>query len=232
MKDQYVGDVNDYAKYQLLRLCQRTFERVIVAWMLTAPDNRGDGARTGYLRDMTQRALDPELFDELASIVDRDERKVAAVEASEALRGCTFIHQQMPIEERGRREYFAALESLAGPGSLVFFDPDNGFEVGSVTRHKPGSERYLYFEELGSARGREASVVIYQHFPRVERTTYVLEKLQRLGGEMGPGYKTFSAHSSQVAFLFAVTETRATEIEEAVRSRCEENEMLKFVAGA
>ena len=44
MKNQYVGDVNDYRKYGLIRaLIGDQDIKVGVCWMLTAPDGRTDG---------------------------------------------------------------------------------------------------------------------------------------------------------------------------------------------
>ena len=33
-------------------------------------------------------------------------------------------------------------------GELVFFDPDNGFEVPSVPKHHPNAGKYIYWDEL------------------------------------------------------------------------------------
>ena len=129
MKDQYVGDQNDYAKYQLLRICAGIFEEILVAWMLTAPDERTDGARIGYLKRAEWRRADPELFDGLAALVARGERRVAAVEAAELLPGCSFEADPVPLTLAERGPYFEAIAARATYDSLVFFDPDNGLEV-------------------------------------------------------------------------------------------------------
>lgn len=50
MKNQYVGDVNDYRKYGLIRAIHSASGfRILVAWMLTRDDGRTDGQTTGYL---------------------------------------------------------------------------------------------------------------------------------------------------------------------------------------
>ena len=49
MKNQYVGDVNDYRKYGLLRCLVSSGElRTLVAWMLTPDDDSSDGKLRGY----------------------------------------------------------------------------------------------------------------------------------------------------------------------------------------
>ena len=73
MKSQYVGDINDYRKYGLLRLLTRGGEiNTTVCWMLTPNDGRGDGTRIGYLSQLEEwRDVDPQLFDHLGVAVLR-----------------------------------------------------------------------------------------------------------------------------------------------------------------
>jgi hypothetical protein len=146
VKDQYVGDLNDFAKYQLLRLCATVFEQIVVAWMLTADDGLGDGAKVGYLQQPPWREADPELFDGLATLVARQERSVAAVEAAEVLPRCSFSAEPVPLKVGERAAYFAGIAAKASQSGLVFFDPDNGLEVTSVPRHRSGAEKYLYLQ--------------------------------------------------------------------------------------
>jgi hypothetical protein len=49
VKDQYVGDVDDYLKYALSRALTNRSERLVVVWMLTPSDERTDGRRLSYL---------------------------------------------------------------------------------------------------------------------------------------------------------------------------------------
>jgi hypothetical protein len=228
MKDQYVGDVNDFAKYQLLRLCEPLFERLIVAWMLTEADGRADGAQIGYLQDPGRGELDIELFRALGEIVSMDRRSVAAVEESGVLGEAAFHSEPMPTEREGRSRYFGALGDLANPGSLLFLDPDNGIEVASVTAGRRHSERYVYWEELAALAASGGSLLVYQHFPRVERRGYLDTLLARLDEECG-GRRTFAAYTSQVAFLFAVNDERAAEVREVVIERCTDSPILSFV---
>jgi hypothetical protein len=231
MKDQYVGDVNDFWKYQLLRIARGCFDSVLVAWMLTYPDGRADGGRIRYLEDPSFRLLDPTLFDALTAIVRSGSRSVAAVEESTVLGDCEFVSETMPVDPFGRAEYFAKLAQLAGPDSLVFFDPDNGFEVPSVQKHRRGSERYLFWDELSLVRQSGASALIYQHFPRVHRGRFLRALLSRLQAEMGNDYCVFASHSSLVAFMFAVREERAPTLRRALRLQCQATALLKFVEG-
>lgn len=228
MKDQYVGDINDFAKYQLLRLAEAHFERVLVAWMLTAEDGRSDGGQIGYLADADNGAADPELFEALAELVASGRRSVAAVEASGALPRSDFHSTPMPRSSRERRTYFNELAELADQETLVFLDPDNGFEVRSARMGSRGAERYLYWKELTLLRETGSSVLVYQHFPRVQRVPYLEGLLTRLRTEMGPEYESFAAYTSRVGFLFGLhTEHRG--LRDAVAERCESSPLLFFV---
>lgn len=228
MKNQYVGDVNDFAKYQLLRLAEAHFKRILVAWMLTANDGRSDGGQIGYLADPKNGVTDPELFEILADLVDEGRRSVTAVEASEALPGCSFYTAPMPRDAEERSRYFEALVEQANAETLVFFDPDNGIEVQSVALSARGAERYLYWNELGLLRDAGSSVLIYQHFPRVQRAPYLEKLLAQLHEEMGEGYESFAAHTSRVGFLFAVHEEYRS-LREAIAARCESSPLLSFI---
>src|SRR5215213_2690200 len=125
MKDQYVGDINDFVKYQLLRIADRFFDQVVVAWMLTEADGRRDGAKVSYLNDSEVGSCDAELFAALGELVASGRRSVAAVESSPALAGCAFHSSPMPRGGEERTAYFSTLAALATTDSLVFLDPDN-----------------------------------------------------------------------------------------------------------
>lgn len=229
MKDQYVGDVNDFAKYQLLRLAEAHFERILVAWMLTAKDGRSDGGQTSYLADPALGATDPELFEALAMLVADGRRSVAAVEASGALPGCSFHSAPMPSGGTERTQYFEALADQADPETLVFLDPDNGIEVKSVPMGAKGAERYLYWSELRLLRNSGSSLLVYQHFPRVQRGPYLEKLLTQLSDELGDAYESFAAYSSRVGFLFGLHEEHHG-LREAVAARCESSPLLTLLA--
>src|SRR3954447_7290161 len=99
MKNQYVGDQNDFAKYLLLRLCAQVFEEILVAWMLTQDDGLGDGAKIGYLDLPDWRKSDPALLDGLAELLASGKRTLGAVEDSGLLPGATFFSEPLPLEE-------------------------------------------------------------------------------------------------------------------------------------
>ena len=78
MKEQYIGDVNDYRKYALLRLLAKEGGvKVGVCWMLTQPDGRKDGGKLAYLTDTKRRwdAPDESLFNLLKGVTGCSESR-------------------------------------------------------------------------------------------------------------------------------------------------------------
>ena len=71
MKNQYLGNVNDYRKHGLLRALQGAMrDRLLVTWMLTPDDGGGDVGFRFYLKDPGRwRGYDPELFDGIAGLL-------------------------------------------------------------------------------------------------------------------------------------------------------------------
>ena len=173
MKNQYVGDINDYRKYGLIRLLSDGGAlRTAVCWMLTAGDGRADGEKTAYLRQPGEyRVYDPELFDRLEDLVlQRDARDVQAVEQAGILPAARFHSALLTDDPEQRRRYMDDFLALAKGCDLVFFDPDNGIEVKSVPLGRKDSAKYLHWSELKRVFAAGASVLIYQHFPREEFT--------------------------------------------------------------
>src|SRR5437764_94564 len=96
VKRQYLGDVNDYRKYALLRhFADGGRVKIGVCWMLTCDDQGSDGEKTGYLRDPQKwRAHDPELFDLLEGLVHGgEERLLGRVESSGIIPGATYFDE-------------------------------------------------------------------------------------------------------------------------------------------
>ena len=84
MKEQYVGDVNDYRKYSLLRHLANAGLRIGVCWMLTPPDGGRDGSKTAYLSQPEQwRHYEPDVFDLLKRVAgDPGIRRLREIEVS------------------------------------------------------------------------------------------------------------------------------------------------------
>jgi hypothetical protein len=185
VKDQYVGDINDYLKYALLRRLAGT-TGLAIGWMLTASDERRDGQRLTYLqRPAVYRSIDPILFDLLAELVMSEQRSVAAVQASRLLGESAYLSELLKHDVVTRDAYFERLAVVSKGHGTVFFDPDNGLEVPSVPRGHRSSPKYLYWHEVAATFRQGHSLVIYQHFPRKPRQAFLASVFARARSEIG-----------------------------------------------
>ena len=123
MKDQYVGDINDFAKFALLRhLAGSTGNafRVGVVWYLTPNDDRlRDGNKTKYLCGRKARlysSVEPYVFETLRSLVSSGRRTVDHLSACGLLPPTTSYFSEPVARDSARRDWFArAREASARP---------------------------------------------------------------------------------------------------------------------
>ena len=173
MKNQYFGDVNDYRKYGILRCLSEAGHVLGIHWMLTPDDLGRDGRKLAYLDTPTPWAAhDPGLYSFLRNEVKSGTRDIRAVERAQLLGGAKYFNEHVPERGVGRGEHLLnALGQLAG-STLIFFDPDNGIEVSSKPVRATGSSKYVYWNELQAAWERKHSILVYQHYPRVQRSRF------------------------------------------------------------
>ncbi|MCX8568792.1 hypothetical protein [Aminobacter sp. MET-1] len=184
MKEQYVGDINDYRKYALLRaLSAEGANRVGVCWMLTPSDGSSDGNKLGYLEQTDRyRHFDAELFDILAHAASEpDRRRLQVIEDNNTIPGSAYFNDLLADDLAGRRIFMdGCLADFLG-ADLVFFDPDNGVET-TLPKGRKNSSKYIYLEELASFYETGKSLLVYQHFPRIERRVFIASCMDRLRG--------------------------------------------------
>jgi len=205
MKNQYAGDVNDFRKYGLIRcLTEPEDLSVFCCWMLTPNDGSTDGRHVSYLEDPARwKGHDSDLFDAMAAVVGSpDGRGVRAVEDAGVLRRASFFDRILPDGRTERASYFGAAQPMMSEADLVFFDPDNGFEIKSRPQGRKDSSKYLFWDEVALAFRNGASVLAYQHFPRQERTAYTRDRAFQLRTVSGASW-TASFATSHVVFLLA-----------------------------
>lgn len=153
MKEQYVGDLNDYREYALLRaLAAGEVNRIAVCWMLTPPDDRNDGNKRAYLAQPEKhRPFDPALFDVLRGVEDGPGvARLRAIETSGIIPDATYFDEELPQEMRERTGFMTRCRLASAGSDLVFFDSDNGLEVESTAKGRAGSERYLSLDEAAA----------------------------------------------------------------------------------
>jgi hypothetical protein len=205
LKDQYVGDVNDFRKYVLLRrLSDGGKTKIGIWWMLTPPDGRTDGNRLAYLKRPQQwRHHDPEVFGLLATLTsDPDRRRVAEIERSGLLPGATFLTDALCDDAEEREGLIVGALTRFKTCELIFLDPDNGFEVPSVPRGRKRSSKYVYFDDVERLYRAGFSVLVYQHFPPEPRDLVTSRILGKLAGRL-PDANLLCVKSPEVAYFLA-----------------------------
>jgi hypothetical protein len=208
MKNKYFGDINDYRKYGLLRLLTGKGRlKTAVCWMLTPDDGQSDGKFTTYLHNpIIWGQYDSELYDQLREIlVVNQVRDVRAAENAWILPSALFYAKLVPDDAHGRTEYFRSFMQKVQDCDLIFFDPDNGIEVKSKPYGRKGSSKYLYWREIIESFSDNHSLLIYQHFPRVERDRFIRKIARQLATKTG-ARQIYSFKTSYVVFLLACRE--------------------------
>jgi hypothetical protein len=212
MKNQYFGDINDYRKYGILRALAGPPLRLVVSWMLTPDDGRSDGKSISYLSEPDRwEETDPGLFHFLKGVVHQAERRqVSALVASEIIPSARYVNTILDGSPRSRESWLSETISLAGPDTLVFFDPDNGLEVKSVSKGSRDSSKYLYWDEVERAWSTGSSLLIYQHFTRENRETFLRRLADQFRGRLGVHHVSV-LRTANVAF-FLVPQKNHVEI--------------------
>ncbi|MDL2201379.1 hypothetical protein QQF51_01735 [Brucella intermedia] len=219
MKHQYVGDINDYRKYALLRALSAEGTNLIgVCWMLTLDDGRTDGNKLGYLQQPDGfRHFDPQLFDILAhAAVEPDRRRLQVVEDSGAILQATYFNELLPDDISRRRTFMERCAVALGHTDLVFFDPDNGLEV-SIAKGRKNSSKYLYLDEAAAFYGAGKSLLIYQHFPRIERKAFVAQRSEQLRA-IAPGCSIWAFTTAHVVFFCVLNLSSSEKLRAAVEA--------------
>jgi hypothetical protein len=219
MKNQYFGDVNDFRKYGLLRSLGAAGLSIGICWLLTADDAGGDGELRRYLTKPSRwRKYDADLYDRLRLLQQPGVRRsVTNADKWGLVPGAAYFDEELTDNSSQRNDYFRlALTRLHGC-DVLFFDPDNGIEVQSTGRGKRGSAKYIYWSELREAYRNGHSLLVYQHFPRVERTRFVPFLADRLRDELGaPCVKGFA--TPHVAFFLVHQARHGGAIDRAVET--------------
>ncbi|WP_158514393.1 hypothetical protein [Sphingopyxis macrogoltabida] len=175
-------------KYALLRHLSKSLElRIGVNWYLTTPDQvdrpgNNDGEKRHHLKGGVWRDADAELFEKIGKFDTVADRKLSNVASWEILPPDTcYFAAHVPADDRGSWHQNAIAELQSA--DLIFLDPDNGFEVTSMTaRTRP---KYSLFGEAADYVAAGKSVVAIQ-FARqcdpIQRAVDIRSKLVSLVG--------------------------------------------------
>jgi hypothetical protein len=208
MKHQYFGDFNDYCKYGILRAFSASGLKTTLCWMLTENDIRNDGGRIIYLRQREDfRFYDPDLFDALHhAVIKKDSRTILWIKKHRLISHARYLNEYVSDNINHRQQYFDRLSPIAQGSDLIFFDPDNGIEIKSKSKGKKDSNKYLYWDEIERFWKLGYSLLIYQHFPRVNRPGYIRKVSKALSKNIRTS-EIITFKTSTVAF-FLLTQSR------------------------
>ncbi len=162
MQERYLGDSHDFLKYSLLRaLGSKLDARTGVNWYLTSPETvdrpgNNDGEKRHHLSGRAWRGIDPELFDLIKKFEHRDSRRLANIFKWNILPSSTVSFDE-PVPTSDRQQWLARSLSHLSDADIIFVDPDNGFEVPSMTART--RSKYALYEEI-SALVRAGKTVI------------------------------------------------------------------------
>jgi hypothetical protein len=172
MQNRYVGDINDFGKYGLLKnLCKDPGLQLGVNWYLVsdehaAKENNNDGQQIRYA---PFKNTDISLYSRLQDIIATGNRYIGEVEKGDVLpRGTLFYNKPLPAEPFERDEWFNNSLNCLQESSIIFCDPDNGLEITTCSKYHPAkAPKYIFIDEIKEIYRAGKSVVIYQHSGRM-----------------------------------------------------------------
>ena len=161
MKDQYVGDINDFFKYSILEEIEKALDKkILVVWMLT----KSEGMDIDY-KDL-EKYNEP-LYKKLRGIISPNKRCIKSIESIYE----NYTYQSTLLEQINRTKYFDEIKEKAKKCDLLFFDPDNGISFGT----KKKDNKHLYWDEIKELWKSGKDLLIYQHFRRQKWDEYLSE---------------------------------------------------------
>ena len=189
MKNQFFSDKRDFFKYDfLLSLMEEDLglRRLALVPMLTPDDGSSDGNLTDYRPGLHPRRQG--LWKFLRECLERGERDIRKLRVF--MKGKPFKYlpwcDDTFFTHEGRTKYFLGIPDTSLRNALVFLDPDNGFEVPSMTARN--GAKYIRYDELYGIMSRMddgSMAVVYQHLPRKDRDTYFIKIAQDIRRRVG-----------------------------------------------
>jgi len=179
MNNQYFGDVHDFRKYGLIRALTGPGElSVLIAWMLTADDDKPVRAQRDYLHQPDKwRKYDEPLFDFLSNTIDAGiTPSVRLIEHSSILPRASFFSEIVPDGRADREVWSKQLIKEASGADLVFLDPENGTEIKSRPVGHRNSSKYVLWFEIEQLWKAGSSLLIFQ-FKKREKTSITIDRL-------------------------------------------------------
>ena len=173
MQNRYIGDINDFGKYGLLKnLCQGRGLQLGVNWYLVpdehaAKEKNNDGKLIEYA---SFKKKDEPLYNQLQEIISSNKRDISEIVWRPILpKGTIFYNHPLPVgpNEFDRDEWFDNSLTHLNKCSVIFCDPDNGLEITTCSKYHPKkASKYIFIDEIKEIYRAGKSVIIYQHSSR------------------------------------------------------------------
>lgn len=231
MQNRYVADLGDFGKYGSLKfLVEKTGFRLGVNWYLVDPEelneqSRNDGKKTKYLYAKPEKytSCDEKLYYQLKSIIDDDKRSIKEVESKNILpAGTIFYAEKLSfIDVVGKEARISQRKSWVEKGlkklqgcEIVFFDPDNGFEVVSYKRYSNKGVKFVFYDEIVEYYKRCQSLIVYQHRDMKPEEEYY-KRFKRLKDYFPDLERIFGLRYSARDFIFILQKEQYDLIDKA-----------------
>lgn len=203
MKDQYFGDKTDYLKHSLLRFLARAGIKLAIHWNRTPDDLSRDGLRLSYLsKPSVWRNYDPDVFDTIKGALTRGVRKLSQFEDAGLIPRAAFCYDLWTSDLGQRKESVLKHLDASRPTDAFFFDPDNGMEVAATFTSKNSLSKYVLFDELALVWDQKVDLLIYQHYPRVNRHNYLLGRFEQLVARLDHLEQAIVLSTGHAAFIY------------------------------
>ena len=215
MKHQYFGDISDYKKYSVLRaITDNSQLRAMVAWMLTPDDEKNEGNINKYLHDPDQwKQFEPDIFDFLyEAVIVNQTKDLHLVEDKGIVPGTNYFWDILADNLAERQKYFERLQAASKEYEIVFLDPDNGIATNSIIKGRKNSSKYIFWDEITDLWDQEHSLLIYQHFPRVNRMEYIKEKVGEINNRLNNN-ETYAIRTTYMVYFLVPQEGHSLHFE-------------------
>jgi hypothetical protein len=228
MKLQYLGDARDAFKWDLLHwICTRSsppFAELVFVPLLTPDDGSSEG-RTPHHWFKCQDFIRP-----FVASLQKEPRSLAhidilgSVQPNRKFHVSVFAPATYVGSGRQRAEYWSGFEPEKLDNSVVFFDPDDGFET--KTQHGMKWIRHAELKDLVSRLPQTSVAVVYQHRP--QRRTWV-DLFADLSEKLSYIHTAVAAHESNLAFIsMADNSSAAQRVTSAIQSYANEHAVVRL----